>query len=592
MRFAHPGLISLVWLCFLLRCLFYCSVVPLWEGFDEPFHFSYIQSVSLDQSLPDQESSQISRETAESLRSAPLPWMLRDWGAPHLSHDAWWQLPERDRRRRVEALHSLPPQKPHEPRQVTAPRQYEAQQLPFYYVVMAMPYRLIAARPLAERVWLLRLSGAALASLVVPLGFLVAKEVLCDDGQALAVVSLAAAMPELMLNLCRVSNETLALVLMTAFQLLLVRGSTNMWCGVTLGLGLLTKAYFLTAIPVVGLMSLRRTMLFLRNTRKTESARAANHRGAPRTLGARDVPFALFRNSLAQPRLAGRWIREFLPVLVGRRALCALLAGLIAGWFYARNWMLHGSFSGVQQEVALRGMPKWELAKLIPQVDWRNAIDSTFVSHIWFGGWSFLQARSWMYHLFAVLYLIAAAGILRRVFSRRHTGARMIAALYGTFAAGIGYHVLLTFAASGVSSSTGWYLYALVIAECILLRFGLGPQPFALLGLCFAALELFATHVYLLPYYAGLLIHKANGLLPAMPLGQFGSFRLLERLAVNKPEELTAPVIGLLWGLYVAATFTLAGVQISCTREALRFARRRSNEERAVQGYSQFRILG
>jgi len=414
MRFEHPGLVSLVWLCFLFRCLFYCSVVPLWEGFDEPFHFSYIQSISLDQSLPDQESSQISRETAESLRLAPLPWMLRDWGAPYLSHDAWWQLPERDRREREKMLRALPPQKPHEPRQAAAPRQYEAQQPPLHYVAMALPYRLIAGRPLGERVWLLRLAGAALASLVVPLGFLVAREVLNDDRQALAVISLAAAMPELMVNLCRVSNETPALVLMTAFQLLLVRGSPNTRCGLTLGLGLLTKAYFLTAVPVVGLMSRRRAML--------------------------------------------------------------LPAGLIAGWFYARNWMLHGSFSGLLQEVALRGTSKWELAKLIPQVDWRNAIDSTFLSHIWFGGWSFLQTRSWMYHLFAVFYLIAAAGILRRVFLSGDTKAPVLAALYGAFAAGTGYHVLLTFAASGVSSSTGWYLYALVIAECILLRFGLGPQ--------------------------------------------------------------------------------------------------------------------
>ncbi|MCC6367367.1 MAG: patatin-like phospholipase family protein [Bryobacterales bacterium] len=42
--------------------------------------------------------------------------------------------------------------------------------------------------------------------------------------------------------------------------------------------------------------------LSLRNTRKTEPARAANHRGVPRTMGARDVPFALLMK-----RLTGRF---------------------------------------------------------------------------------------------------------------------------------------------------------------------------------------------------------------------------------------------------------------------------------------------
>ncbi|MCZ2146193.1 MAG: hypothetical protein LC126_00270 [Bryobacterales bacterium] len=162
----------------------------------------------------------------------------------------------------------------------------------------------------------------------------------------------------------------------------------------------------------------------------------------------------------------------------------------------------------------------------------------------------------------------------------------MLAALYGAFAAGTGYHVLLTFASSCVSS-TGWYLHALGIAGCVLLRFGLGPLLFALLALCFTALELFATHVYLLPYYAGLLIHEASGL-AAMPLGQLWSGPLLERLAVHKPEVLTPAVIGLLRRLHLAATITLAGVQISCAARALRFDRGRSEDERAVQGYGQF----
>ena len=77
---------------------------------------------------------------------------------------------------------------------------------------------------------------------------------------------------------------------------------------------------------------------------------------------------------------------------------------------------------------------------------------------------------------------------------------------------------------------------------------------------CFAALELFGICFYAIPYYTGFIAHLPNGALPTLHIGQLqnGGWRLiLERLAVNKPPFLTAPVIAALWILFLAATVLL-----------------------------------
>ncbi|HLN02759.1 MAG TPA: hypothetical protein VK335_25950 [Bryobacteraceae bacterium] len=33
-------------------------------------------------------------------------------------------------------------------------------------------------------------------------------------------------------------------------------------------------------------------------------------------------------------------------------------------------------------------------------IHWPAAVDSILLSHLWFGGWSSLTIRSWMYHVF------------------------------------------------------------------------------------------------------------------------------------------------------------------------------------------------
>src|ERR1700722_13489370 len=239
--------IGAIWACFLIRAFFYCATIPLWEGFDEYAHFDYIRHLALERGLP-RRDTRISGEVAASLQLAPLAWTLQDYFTdfPHVTHDAYWRLPEEERSRRQRALAALG-------RGGAAGQEsgalllYEAQHPPLYYAIMAVPYYLARDWPLVERVWLLRILSVTLASLVVPGTYFLGRAVFGDPACGVGAAALVTAMPGVMITLARVSNESLAIALGTAILVAMARPRRNPWMlGVLLGMALLTKAYFLT----------------------------------------------------------------------------------------------------------------------------------------------------------------------------------------------------------------------------------------------------------------------------------------------------------------------------------------------------------
>src|SRR5690242_5940209 len=67
----------LIWVCFLLRGLFYSSVFPIWEGYDEWSHFAYVQHLVSHHEIPIASRSHISEELQQSLALVPMPWIFR-----------------------------------------------------------------------------------------------------------------------------------------------------------------------------------------------------------------------------------------------------------------------------------------------------------------------------------------------------------------------------------------------------------------------------------------------------------------------------------------------------------------------------------
>jgi hypothetical protein len=362
---------------------------------------------------------------------------------------------------------------------------------------------------------LVRYFSALIASLIVPLIGLVVYETFDDERVAVAAAAMAALMPGLSIDVARVGNDSLAVLLFTLVIWLGLRPAG--WAlGVALGLGLLAKAYFLTAIPAL--------LIFPRNW---------------------------------------KW-----------RALAPPVA--IAGWWYARNLWTTGTLAGLSEQVMLRGTSTGDLLQRAGHMSWLRAIDTILLSHIYFGGWSSLTIRGWMYHLFYLVIPLAAIGVVRTI---RRPGVPWLAAIYAAFWLGQLYNAFLIFASKGVPASMGWYLYAVIAAEVALCVSG--QYWVAAVGaLLFSLLDLYTVHAVAIPYYTGMIGRKPNGALAAVHLADFRKMRfwgVFDRLAAFKP--LAPELLVLLWVVYLAATLALLWISLNARHEANRWFDEKSKRD-------------
>jgi 4-amino-4-deoxy-L-arabinose transferase-like glycosyltransferase len=533
-------LLLLLWLCFLARALFYCAVFPLWEGYDEPSHFAFVQFEAWQPGLP-VASTPVSREVAASLHLLPLSWeqRLHVIAPPTYTEDSYWNLPSEEREAMQKQVHALPREWQKEP--ATAPAMYEAQQAPLYYWLMAFPTRLAWQWSLPARVMLVRVLSALLVSLVVPIAYEAAVLVLGSRAQALGIVAVITCMPELMIDMCRVGNDSLSLVLFSLLTLLLllaVGDHGSKWflpAGVVLGLGLLSKAYFLTAIPV----------------------------------------FLILAIFLACRELRQRRIRVAVKVLAGM----GLAAAISFAWYW-RTYALTHSLSGEQDEAMAANAGLLHKLAAVVHVKWIGGVTSILVSHIWFGGWSFLKLPKPFYLLFACGMGLALVGVIKLVCHDRLRSVHLLVltSLYGFFWLGLLYNILVIYLATGVSASCGWYMYAVVVPELLLVILGLfaiAPKSvhwavLPAMAAAFAVIDLYGIYFLALPYYTGLLAHQpGTDIVHPMPWNQLSSANfgiMLQRLTLNKPALLGQGLMAILAFLYSAGTILSAGIAFCAAR--------------------------
>jgi hypothetical protein len=519
--------LAFVWLCFIARGLFYCSFLPVWEGYDEWAHFAVIERMATDNRLLADRNEPVSFDVDTSMRLAPAPW---NTGKSFTTEDEYWRLPSAERAERMRELNTLPLSWSRQP-DPAGPPMYEALQPPLYYWISSLPYRLLATRPILERVFLLRYFGVLVCSLAIPVVFLVAQSVSGSARTALFVITLLAVLPELMIDVGRVGNECLGVLLFSWLTLRALPDNKQdpsfrsaIWTGVALGLGLLTKAYFLTAIPALGLLYIWR----------------------------------MWRS------------KRFLKCIA--EAACVFgVALLIAGWWYVRNRITTGSWSGLLETVKLVNYTLPQFAAGALRVQWRNALDSILLSHVWFGAWSSLGVRSWMYHLLFLIAAMGAVGVVVALFQRgeRKKFIVPLAAIYGFFWLGQLYNVLLLYLTKGASTSMGWYMYCVIAAEATLLVIGLqtlAPARWrawvlATLVLLVGALDVYTVDFVSIPYYVGLIAHRPHSdALQALHLIQlrgFGMSEILDRLTTFKPFWLKPDTLGFAWAVYFVATLSL-----------------------------------
>jgi hypothetical protein len=462
-----------IWGCFLARALFYCSAVPLWEGYDEYSHFDLIRYVAMHHGSfplgavpPDS-----SRAVSESRRLTPGAWLIHDSSKGVLSYEEYFALPlaeQNARRARLEKLQG----------EETDPREplYEAQQAPLYYWMLAPIYGLIGGLSLPGIVWILRCLTVLIASAVVPLAFHTGRLVFRDDRLALGAALVVASFPELFIVIGHVGNEGLCVVIGALVVFLALRPSrgSGVQFGIALGAALLTKAYFLALVP------------------------------------------------LAVVALCRMALRSRVAAVVSCAAVC--------GWWYVHNVVVTGTLTG-QLEDGLAAKSSVSFLRAVGEIRWGRVFDFVVLSHIWLGDWSFLVVRTWMYRVVELMIVAAIAGVCVQVVRDRSGLPRpkelgLLALPYLVMVAGLGFHAVQVFRAGGAAGTMGYYLYGLVVPEAVLLIAGIARMirlwavpvvVFVLIGL-----EQFGAWFVLFPYYGGLIRHNAAGGLPTARIWQFG----------------------------------------------------------------------
>ena len=525
---------NLTIVAFLLRGAFYCAEQPMWEGFDEWAHFGYIQHLAQFGRAPSRYEP-VSDELRRSVELVPISAAAAESSAEALTHDAFWQLPLEERLRRERELKELRPSYKGEPLTNSGLKQYEAQQPPLYYSLLALVYLAIKDDSLPVRVFALRFVTLFIGAVGILLGCELAREVSSSRRAALPIMLLLALSPGLLVDLTRIANDGLALTLGSAFLLCLCRilRGTSRWrdwmlTGAALGAALLTKSYMLGLVPLLPLAAL----------------------------------VEAFRGKLRLSQAAGRLL------------LALAFAGSIAGWWYAGAWQATGTVSGEQLDIAAARFGLSGKLAAVGSIQWLRVLDSAATTHIWTSGWSFLVVRSWMYRVFECMAIAAGVGLIAltaRLLGKMHRRGlgigdacfSLIAFAYLLFCAGVAYYAIVVYLTRGISTGIGWYLDGVAGIEAVLLAAGftglLGTRRavgwVAAVAALAGILDLYTVHFVSAPYYAGLTAHLPSGFLatfhPASLRG-IGLTGVFARLSMNKPFG--PSVLLALWIGYLCAT--------------------------------------
>jgi hypothetical protein len=422
---ASRNLRAAVFLFGALNAVLYAGLTPLWEGFDEPFHYGYLQQLWKTRALPVQKRTCLPEEVWQSFPLAPASYIVKRNLAMVTTFDDYFRLPEPERQSRRQRLQQL------DPNLATADSScpnYESQQAPLAYALLAPLNALWSRAPLPTRVFRLRLVCALLACFTTGLlVWRIANLLALPEVYKLTAVFLVYASQMLYVTTAHVANDWLALplfllVLYSGISLRLSPRPAALWTlALALAAGLLTKAYFLAMIPFA---------------------------------------FGVVVWCCLERKLAWR-----------QAGLFAILSLAPAAPWYLRNLRLYHDLSGQQQ--TLGGTPVRALLSAALQLPWWKSIVATARTSLWEGNSSattFGAATIW---LMLALLLAAVCLYAAQAFRQRPPQAeRMLLAGLACYTAGLVYStVLLFYASQGAEITTApWYIQLLEPpALCLLL---------------------------------------------------------------------------------------------------------------------------
>lgn len=243
-------IVFFLWLAMLALCAFFACVQPVWSRVDEAQHFHYVQYIMENGVLPVEGKTFISPEVVDvSLRKGQWGWKSAGTVSTptRLDSSAWIGVPDNldDEYREKWVRRNL------------WYFNYEAMQPPLYYLVNLPVYAATPGDSLVK-LYAMRLLAALLASSMVPITWLFAREAYSGS----RLVTLGAPVVVLLtqgysLNMSQVSNDVMAVPLAAASLLFLLRivarglgWKRSVIAGALIGASLLSKLTTIFLLPV------------------------------------------------------------------------------------------------------------------------------------------------------------------------------------------------------------------------------------------------------------------------------------------------------------------------------------------------------
>jgi hypothetical protein len=237
---------------YLLLGLSQIAILPPFEGFDENAHLSVIEQIAYTGAIP-RSTDTLSSETTTYPTIAPAPPSL----SPRFSYGTFATAPPAAKARANQAIHSPAP-----PYRTSNVPNWETQQPPLYYALLAPLSRVLGPRGLAIRLLTLRAASFLLAWLALAL----TTATTLPGIPRLAVLLWPLLLPMWLSDTARLGNDSLAMLIAAttaiAFRCAIkpapaARAAAAL--GVTLALGLLAKATFIPLTIASLVLLARRT---------------------------------------------------------------------------------------------------------------------------------------------------------------------------------------------------------------------------------------------------------------------------------------------------------------------------------------------
>ena len=423
----HTSALAFVYLLSLLLIgVGYIAIMPPFEGFDETAHFTSLRQVADTGTIPIFGRSFFPRDIADYRGPAAYSTSAPPYDSS-LTYTKFFAQPDlvarfvQDYRR---------PQ-PHPPFVPSQQPNWEAQHPPLYYLLLAPVLRLIERTPLVSQIFVLRLlsyllalTGIFFALMAIPVPGSSIEPRAAFTGFLLYPVMLPMFFPEF----ARIGNDSLCLLFAgtAAFTLakVLTQERSLAWpvaLGVSLGLGLLSKAFFIPITFGVGVFLLLR---LLRSRGDEES-----------------------------------WLLQ-----LRNGAVSLALAVLIGGGWYLHDYLAYGEFSGDVGaiQIASEGGIWAGLKQHHSLFAFAHGLAVMIVTWVWAGTWSLARMPPLLYAPLFLLLIMTVAGFMKRLESTPLSQPEWLPMLlFASLGAGLLYHVIET-VARGEGGTGGWYLHILM----------------------------------------------------------------------------------------------------------------------------------